>query len=99
MEGIPSDYVNQVYAKINGNAAGHYPRAAQLQHLEGRITYRITLSPDGRLLKLELRPSGESVLDQAAEEAIRASAPFPKLPDLGGDAYQLSGVIAYQFGD
>lgn len=99
MEGIPTDYVNQVYAKINGSAAGHYPRAAKMRHLEGRIGYRLTLSPEGKLLKLDLQSSGESVLDEAAEQAIRAAAPFPHLPDLGGSSYQLSGAIVYKFGD
>ena len=99
MEGIPTDYVNQVYARINGSAAGHYPRAAKMRHLEGRIGYKLTLSPEGKLLKLDLQSSGESVLDDAAEEAIRAAAPFPHLPDLGGSSYQLTGAIVYKFGD
>ena len=99
MEGIPTDYVNQVYARINGSAAGRYPRAAKMRHLEGRIGYKLTLSPEGKLLKLDLQSSGESVLDDAAEEAIRAAAPFPHLPDLGGSSYQLTGAIIYTFGD
>lgn len=99
MEGIPTDYVNQVYARINSSAAGHYPRAAKMRHLEGRIAYKITLSPEGKLLKLDLQSSGESVLDDAAGEAIRAAAPFPHLPDLGGSSYQLTGAIVYKFGD
>jgi periplasmic protein TonB len=99
MEGIPTDYVNQVYARINSSAAGHYPRVAKIRHLEGRIGYTLTLSPEGKLLKLDLQSSGESVLDDAAEEAIRAAAPFPHLPDLGGSSYQLTGAIVYRFGD
>ncbi len=99
MEGIPTDYVNQVYARINASAAGNYPRAAKMRHLEGRIVYKLTLSPEGKLLKLDLQSSGESVLDDAAEAAIRAAAPFPHLPDLGGSTYQLTGAIVYKLDD
>ena len=99
MEGIPSDYVTRVYARINQSAAGHYPRIAKMQQLQGRIVYRLTLAPDGTLLKYEIRTSGESVLDDAAIEAIKAAAPYPKLPDLGGSTYQLSGAIVYRYDD
>jgi protein TonB len=99
MEGIPTDYVNQVYARINASAAGHYPRAAKMRHLEGRIAYTLTLSPEGKLLKLDLKSSGESELDDAAEEAIRAAAPFPHLPELGGSSYQLTGAVVYRIDD
>ena len=99
MEGIPTDYVSQVYARINASAAGNYPRAAKMRHLEGRIVYKLTLSPEGKLLKLDLQTSGESVLDDAAEAAIRAAAPFPHLPDLGGSTYQLTGAIVYKLDD
>jgi protein TonB len=99
MEGIPSDYVNQVYARINASAAGHYPRAAKQRELEGRIRYRLTLAPDGKLLHVEIQGSGEAILDDAAREAIQAAGPFPKLPDLGGSTYQLSGAIVYKVAD
>lgn len=99
MEGIPSDYVAQVYARIDKSAAGHYPRIAKMQQLQGRIVYRLTLAPDGTLLKYEIRTSGESILDEAAVETIKAAAPYPKLPDLGGATYQLSGAIVYRYDD
>jgi protein TonB len=99
MEGIPTDYVNQVYARINASAAGNYPRAAKMRHLEGRIVYKLTLNPEGKLLKLDVQSSGESELDEAAEAAIRAAAPFPHLPDLGGSTYQLTGAIVYKLDD
>ncbi|MFM0319856.1 TonB family protein [Paraburkholderia nemoris] len=99
MSGIPTDYVNQVYARINAQATNRYPRAARVRQLQGRVRYTVTISPDGRLLDCRLQSSGEPVLDQAAEDAIRAAAPFPRLPDLGGTSYQLTGAIAYLIAD
>jgi len=96
--GIPSDYVNQVYARINRIAAGRYPKAAALRRQEGRIGYTLQLNPQGGLIDFELEPSGIEALDQAAAEALRAAAPFPPLPDLGGSSYRVSGAIVYRLG-
>lgn len=96
MSGIPTDYVNEVYQRINGAASGNYPRAARSMHIEGQVKYTLTLKPDGSLVNCHIQSSGQSVLDAAAEQAVRAAAPFPKLPDLGGTSYELTGVIGYQ---
>lgn len=95
-DGIPSDYVNRVFERINSSAAEHYPRIARFKHLAGRVGYRLTLAPDGTLLHCELRSSGDDTLDTAANDAIRAAAPFPRLPELGGSSYVLQGAIVYQ---
>jgi periplasmic protein TonB len=93
-DGIPTDYVNQVYARINGNA--DYPREAKLKRQQGKVSYRLTLSPQGALLNVEIGSCGVEALDEAAREAIRRAAPFPKLPDLGGSSYLLAGNIVFQ---
>jgi protein TonB len=95
-DGIPSEYVNEVFARINRNTA--YPKAARLRQQEGRVGYRLTLSPQGELLKFEIDSSGIDSLDEAARSAIHAAAPFPKLPDLGGTVYRLSGAIVFKLG-
>ena len=93
-EGIPTDYVNQVYARINKNA--DYPREAKNRRQQGRVGYKLTLNPQGALLGFELQTSGNEILDQAAREAIERAAPFPKLPDLGGSTYLLAGFIVFK---
>lgn len=93
-DGIPTDYVNQVYARINGST--EYPREAKMRRQQGRVGYRLTLSPQGALLGVEIQTSGNDVLDEAAREAIRRAAPFPKLPDLGGSSYLLAGNIVFR---
>jgi protein TonB len=93
-EGIPTDYVNQVYARINRNA--DYPREAKMRHQQGKVGYRLTLNPDGSLVSFELQSSGVEALDEAARDAIRRAAPFPRLPDLGGSSYLLAGNIVFK---
>ncbi|WP_296001190.1 TonB family protein [Rugamonas sp.] len=93
-EGIPTDYVNQVYARINSNA--DYPREAKMRHQQGRVAYRLTLNPQGALVSFDIESSGVEALDDAAREAIRRAAPFPRLPDLGGSSYLLAGNIVFK---
>ncbi|WP_193333433.1 TonB family protein [Duganella sp. FT27W] len=93
-EGIPTDYVNQVYARINSST--DYPREAKMRRQQGKVGYRLTLSPQGALLSFDIDSSGIPALDEAAREAIRRAAPFPKLPDLGGASYLLAGNIVFK---
>ncbi|NYE59509.1 protein TonB [Duganella sp. 1224] len=93
-EGIPTDYVNQVYARINRNA--DYPREAKMRRQQGKVGYRLTLNPDGSLLSFDIQSSGVEALDEAARDAIRRAAPFPRLPDLGGSSYLLAGNIVFK---
>jgi protein TonB len=93
-EGIPTDYVSQVYARINRNA--DYPREARMRRQQGKVGYRLTLNPDGALVSFDIQSSGVEALDEAARDAIRRAAPFPRLPELGGSSYLLSGNIVFK---
>lgn len=93
-EGIPTDYVNQVYGRINRNA--EYPREARMRRQQGKVGYRLTLNPDGTLVSFDIQSSGVEALDEAARDAIRRAAPFPRLPDLGGSSYLLAGNIVFK---
>jgi protein TonB len=93
-EGIPTDYVNQVYARINSNT--DYPREAKMRRQQGKVAYRLTLDPQGALISFDIQSSGVEALDEAARDAIRRAAPFPRLPDLGGSSYLLAGNIVFK---
>jgi len=93
-EGIPTDYVNQVYARINSNT--DYPREAKMRRQQGKVGYKLTLNPQGALVSFDIQSSGVEALDEAARDAIRRAAPFPRLPDLGGSSYLLAGNIVFK---
>lgn len=93
-EGIPTDYVKQVYARINSST--DYPREAKMRRQQGKVGYRLTLSPQGALLSFDIESSGVEALDEAARAAIRRAAPFPKLPELGASSYLLAGNIVFK---
>lgn len=93
-EGIPTDYVKQVYARINSST--DYPREAKMRRQQGKVGYKLTLSPQGALLSFDIESSGVEALDEAARAAIRRAAPFPKLPELGASSYLLAGNIVFK---
>ncbi len=57
-----------------------YPRRAIKRTLEGRVELLARMDSDGALLELLIdQSSGSSLLDEAAQKAVRKAAPFPEL--------------------
>lgn len=59
----------------------HYPYAARRRQVEGRVTVRFVIHPDGTVDGLQvIKSSASSLLDEAAVKAVRDAAPFPGFP-------------------
>jgi len=59
-----------------------YPEDARENGIQGRLLVYFSIAKDGSLYRLSLvRSSGSKILDDAAMQAIRDAAPFPKLPN------------------
>ena len=58
-----------------------YPLAARRSMTEGRVGVKMTILKDGQLERTEIiESSGYAILDKAALESVRRSAPFPAFP-------------------
>lgn len=63
------------------DAHKHYPRMARRLGTEGRVVVAFTIEADGRLAGVRVvESSGSALLDEAALEAVRKTAPFPPFP-------------------
>jgi len=72
-------YLEMVRLKIERHKK--YPGAARVRSIEGRVTIRFVITPDGGVRAVQLaKTSRHSALDKAALRAVRAAAPFPKPP-------------------
>ncbi len=72
-------FLAQVRRRIDRSK--HYPFAARRRHMEGRVTVRFAIRPDGSVDGLEVAESSKMpLLDKAALEAVRQAAPFPEFP-------------------
>lgn len=58
-----------------------YPDVARLKNIEGRVTIRFVITPEGGVQGVMVaQRSGNKALDQAALKAVKDAAPFPKPP-------------------
>lgn len=58
-----------------------YPQIARARNIEGRVTIRFVITPEGGVREVEVsKRSGNKALDQAALKAVQDAAPFPKPP-------------------
>ncbi len=61
-----------------------YPRFAELQGYEGRVTLKVTVSTEGRVLHVDLlKSSGHSILDKSAMRQMRGFLFLPALDKKG----------------
>jgi periplasmic protein TonB len=58
-----------------------YPHAARIRQIEGSVTVRFIIRPEGDIRSAEVvETSGNRALDGAALMAVKDAAPFPKAP-------------------
>lgn len=58
-----------------------YPEAARAARIEGRVTVGFVITPEGNIEDVKIvRRSGSRSLDEAALNAVKEAAPFPKPP-------------------
>jgi len=74
-----SSYLEMVRLKIERRKS--YPDAARTRQIEGSVTIRFVITPEGGVRVVEIaKTSGHMVLDEAALRAVQDAAPFPKAP-------------------
>lgn len=77
-------YMRTVWQRIERQK--RYPSLARARQVEGDVTLRFLLSPQGSINALKvLHSSGAEDLDQAALQAVRTAAPFPPPPGATDD--------------
>jgi len=72
-------YLEMVRLKIERHKK--YPETARARQIEGFVTVRFVITPQGDILNVEIiKSSRQKSLDKAALKAIYAAAPFPRPP-------------------
>jgi protein TonB len=59
------------------------------------INYSVRIARSGALAGFQIDPCAISEINQAAERAIRAAAPFAQPPDLGAATYTVHGTLIF----
>ncbi len=73
-----------------------YPREAQLRRQQGVTHIRFVIDRQGQLISAEIAAgSGFSVLDKAALDVVRRTAPFPAPPPEKGDRAEIVAPVEF----
>ena len=90
-----SEWVRKVERVGNLN----YPDAARREGITGKLLLDVALNPDGTIRNISvLRPSGHSLLDEAAVRIVNLAAPYaPFPPDIRKDADVLHITPTWEF--
>jgi len=74
-----NDYLEMVRLRIESHK--RYPGAAKTRQIEGQVTVRFVIEPDGHISSLKIAKSTRyRALDQAALNAVKEASPFPRPP-------------------
>lgn len=94
-----AQYVEDWRAKVERIGNLNYPEAARRQKLHGSLTLTVNLRADGSVDSIEInRPSGERILDAAAQRIVQLAAPYaPFPPDIRKETEILSITRTWTF--
>lgn len=74
-------YLNDWSVKIEQVGNKNYPREALSRHITGNLRLSVMVNPDGTIYEIKvLQSSGQRILDDAARQIVRLSAPFTSFP-------------------
>jgi TonB family protein len=74
------NYLEIVKLKIEKNKK--YPENAKRNHMEGIVNLKFIITSDGDIRNMEIsKSSRHPMLDEAAMQALKDAAPFPKPPE------------------
>lgn len=77
-----AEYLELWRKKVEQVGNLHYPEQAKRLGIYGSLTLKVSIDKEGRLMDVQiLHTSGEKILDQAALDIVRLSAPFEPLPE------------------
>lgn len=75
----PRDYLEMLNLRIH--RVKEYPESARSRHIQGRVMVKFVLLADGSLKDVQVvKSSRHKNLDEAAVNAVKKAAPFPKPP-------------------
>lgn len=94
-----ANYMLEWVKKVERVGNLNYPDAARREGISGRLLLDVALNPDGTVRKIVvLRPSGHTLLDEAAVRIVNLASPFlPFPPEIRKEADVLHITRTWEF--
>jgi protein TonB len=98
-EAVEAGYLAQWVNKIEQIGNLNYPAEAEVNKIEGSLRLNVKINSAGQVINITVtRPSGESILDQAAKRIVKLASPFAPFPaKLKEKADQIIIVRTWEF--
>ena len=98
-EAVEAGYLAQWVRKIERVGNLNYPAEAEVNRINGNLRVNVRINSTGKVIDVRItRPSGHTVLDQAARRIVRLAEPFAPFPTkLKEKADQIVIVRTWEF--
>lgn len=98
-ESFDAKYLNSWSAKIEKVSESHYPKEALNRGITGSLRLSVIINADGTIHEITInQSSGKRILDDAARQIVRRSAPFERFsPELRKHADRLEIIRTWHF--
>lgn len=98
-ESFDAKYLNSWSAKIEKISESHYPKEALNRRMTGSLRLSVIINADGTIHEIIInQSSGKRILDDAARQIVRRSAPFERFsPELRKYADRLEIIRTWHF--
>lgn len=99
-QGKASQYLEKFRQHVERTANQHYPVQAQVQGITGDVRLMVIINPDGSVKAIRLlESSGSTILDEAAKQSVRQSAPYGKFDADMKDIVELRVIRTWRYSD
>jgi protein TonB len=98
-ESFDAEYLNSWGSKIEKVGEHNYPREALNRRITGNLRLSVIINADGTIYEIKIQQSsGQRLLDDAARQIVRMSAPFAAFsPELRKHADRLQIIRTWNF--
>lgn len=92
-------YLHDWSTRIEQVGNKNYPKEALSRHITGNLRLSVMINPDGTIYEIKvLQSSGQRILDDAARQIVRLSAPFASFPpEIRKNADRLQIIRTWRF--
>lgn len=98
--GQAADYLENFRRHVERVANQHYPAQARAQRITGDVRLMVVVSPDGYVKAIRLlESSGSPILDEAAKQSVRQSAPYGHFDEGMGKISELRIIRTWRYSD
>lgn len=98
--GVAAGYLENFRRHVERIANQYYPSEARRNNIMGDVRLMVVISPDGYVKAIRLlESSGSAILDEAAKQSVRQSAPYGHFDEEMGELSELRIIRTWRYSD